>query len=196
MVGQLRPAIGGLVVLTALTGGLFPAALYGLAQGAFPDQAGGSMLKAGGVVVGARLIGQNFTRPGYFHGRPSAAGAGYDATASGGTNLPPTNQKLIQSIAERARAYRAENGLAPDAAVPIDAVTSSGSGLDPHISPASAALQVSRVAATRGLSEAVVRALVARHTQGRQLGILGEPRVSVLELNLALDQAMRSNRGW
>lgn len=195
LIDQLRPATAGLVALTALTGCVFPLALFAIAQLAFPDQAAGSLVKDRGVIVGSRLIGQAFARPDYFHPRPSAAGAGYDATSSGGSNLGPTNPKLAQAIRDLADRYRRENGLAGDAAIPIDAVTNSGSGLDPHISPANAALQVARVARARGLSEAAVRALVAAHTEGRQFGVLGEPRVSVLELNLALDRAARpSNR--
>ena len=144
-----------------------------------------------GVVIGSRLIGQTFARPGYFHPRPSAAGSGYDGSASSGTNLGPTNPKLTQSIRDQAKTYRRDNGLNSDAAIPIDAVTSSGSGLDPYISPQNAALQIPRVARSRGLTEAAVRTLVSRHTEGRQLGFLGEPRVAVLELNLALDRAPR-----
>lgn len=195
LIEQLRPAVAGLVVLTLLTGCAFPLALYGIARLAFPDQAAGGLVTDRGVVVGARLIGQGFARPGYFHPRPSAAGAGYDATSSGGANLGPTNPKLVQAIRDQAERYRRENGLAPETPVPIEAVTRSGSGLDPHISPADAALQVPRVARARGLTEAAVRALVAAHTEGRQLGFLGEPRVSVLELNLALDRAGRPGNG-
>jgi len=195
LVAQLRPAIVGLVLLTLLTGGLFPWALYAIAPRVFPDQAAGSLITDRGAVVGSRLIGQSFARPGYFHPRPSTAGSGYDATASGGSNLAPANPKLIAAVGERARAYRLENGLAETAAIPIDAVTGSGSGLDPDISPSNAALQLPRVARTRGLAEDAVRALVAAHTQGRQLGFMGEPRVCVLELNLALDRAARPGPG-
>jgi K+-transporting ATPase ATPase C chain len=200
---QLRPALLSVILLTLLTGVIFPLALAALAWPLFPRQAGGSLLVRDGV-VGSELIGQDFTGPGYFHSRPSAAGRGYDAAASGGTNLAPTNPKLrdgakddpatpavdesFVGVRELSEGYRRRNGLAPDAAVPVDAVTRSASGLDPHISPANAALQVPRVARARRLSEEAVRRLVAEHTRGRQLGILGVPRVAVLPLNLALDR--------
>jgi K+-transporting ATPase ATPase C chain len=163
--------------------------LFALGRLLYPGQAAGSLVTRGGGVIGSRLIGQNFTRPEYFHPRPSAAGAGYDGTSSGGTNLSPSNRKLIEGVRQLAEDYRRRNGLPPDADVPIDAVTCSGSGLDPNISPENAALQVPRVARARRLSEDVVRRLLARHTQGRQLGFMGNPRVSVLDLNLALDRA-------
>jgi K+-transporting ATPase ATPase C chain len=201
---QIRPALLSIVLLTLLTGVAFPLALAGLACPLFAHQAKGSLIRRNGEVVGAEHLGQNFTGPGYFHPRPSAAGAGYDATASGGTNLGPANPKLrdgareesagagksssFAGVRELADAYRRSNALPPEAAVPMDAVTRSGSGLDPHISPANAALQVGRVARERRLSEEVVRQLVAQHTQRRQLGFLGEPRVAVLPLNLALEQ--------
>jgi potassium-transporting ATPase KdpC subunit len=184
---QFRTAILGVIWLTLLTGCVFPLGLFALGHFLFPGRAQGSLLTRGGIVVGSEFIGQNFTRPEYFHPRPSAAGAGYDGTASGGTNFGPSNRKLIEDVRRLAEEYRGSNGLPPDAIVPIDAVTRSGSGLDPHISPANAALQVPRVARARGLSEEAVRRLVADQTQGRQLGFLGDPRVSVLELNLALD---------
>jgi K+-transporting ATPase ATPase C chain len=142
----------------------------------------------GGTVIGSERIGQSFTAAGYFHPRPSAAGSGYDATASGGSNLGSTNPKLRENVRRLADEYRRRNDLASDTAIPIDAVTGSGSGLDPHISPANAALQIPRIAKARGLSEDQLRRLVAEHTQGRQFGLLGEPRVSVLALNLALDR--------
>jgi K+-transporting ATPase ATPase C chain len=184
---QLRPLLVSVLLLTLLTGVAFPLVLAGFAGLLFPHQAGGSLVERGGVVVGSQLIGQSFSGSGYFHPRPSAAGDGYDATASGGTNLGPANPKLLDGVRELAQAYRRTNELPPDAAVPIDAVTRSGSGLDPHISPANAALQVPRVARARRLSEDYVRRLVRKHTQGRQFGFLGEPRVNVLTLNLALD---------
>ena len=191
---HLRPAILSLATLTLLTGCLFPAVLFGLGRWLFPEQAGGSLLRRGEVVVGSRLIGQGFQRPGYFQPRPSAAGAGYDATQSQGTNLAPSNAKLVSSVSASAADFRSRNRLAPNADVPIDAVTSSASGLDPDVSPENAALQVSRVARARGWSVASVEGVVAQHTQGRDLLFLGAPRVSVLELNLALDRRAQNNR--
>jgi K+-transporting ATPase ATPase C chain len=185
---HLRPALLSLFWLTLITGVLFPVTLWGLGRILFPDQATGSLEQRKGVVVGSRLIGQAFTRPEYFHPRPSAAGDGYDGASSGATNLGPDNPKLVRDGRQFAADYRNANALAPNTALPIDAVTRSASGLDPHISPANAALQVARVARARGLDEAIVRRLVSEQTQGRQLGFLGEPRVSVLALNLALDR--------
>jgi K+-transporting ATPase ATPase C chain len=186
---HLRPAILGVILLTLLTGCVFPLGLFAIGRLLFHDAAEGSVLTRDGIVIGSRLIGQDFRRPEYFHARPSAAGTGYDGASSGGTNFGPSNPKLIEDIRRLAEEYRRDNGLPPDATVPIDAVTRSGSGLDPHISTANAALQVSRVAHARALSEEAVRRLLGDHTQGRQLGFLGSPRVSVLDLNLALDQA-------
>jgi potassium-transporting ATPase KdpC subunit len=185
---HIRPAILGVILLTLLTGCIFPLALFGFGRLLFNDQADGSLLTRDRIVVGSRLIGQDFRRPEYFHGRPSAAGTGYDGASSGGTNFGPSNPKLIADIRQLAEGYRRSNGLPPDATIPIDAVTRSGSGLDPHISPANAELQVARVARARALSEDAVRRLVSEHTQGRQLGFLGSPRVSILDLNLALDR--------
>jgi K+-transporting ATPase ATPase C chain len=185
---QVRPAITGALLLTLLTGVGFPLALGLLARSLFPHQADGSLIERNGIVVGSELIGQRFTKAGYFHFRPSAAGDGYDATASGGSNLGPSNPKLRDSVRRRAEEFRRGNGLSPEDVVPIDAVTSSGSGLDPHISPENAALQIGRVAHQRHLSEDAVRQLVNQHTSGRQLGFLGEPRVVVLPLNLELDR--------
>ena len=180
---QLVPALVSFALLTALTGLLYPLVITGAAQVAFPGRADGSLVERDGRVVGSRLVGQRFSGPRYFHPRPSAAGDGYDAMASSPSNLGPTNPLLLAAVRERRARYRAENGAAP----PVDAVTSSGSGLDPHISPANARLQAPRVAAARGLGLATVLALVDRYTQGRSLGFLGEPGVNVLELNLALD---------
>jgi len=185
---HVRPAILGLILLTLLTGCVFPLGLFGVGRLLFRDQAEGSLVTRGGMVIGSQLIGQDFKRPQYFHPRPSAAGTGYDGVSSGGTNFGPSNPKLIEDIRRLAEEYRINNGLQRDAMVPIDAVTRSGSGLDPHISPANAALQVSRVAHARAVSEDIVRRLLGEHTEARQLGFLGDPRVSVLDLNLALDQ--------
>jgi K+-transporting ATPase ATPase C chain len=185
---HLRPAILSVISLTLLTGCIFPLALFALGRLLYSDQATGSLVTRDGVVVGSRLIGQDFSRPEYFHSRPSAAGNGYDGTSSGGTNFGPSNQKLLDDVRKLAESYRSSNGLPPEATVPIDAVTRSGSGLDPHISPSNAALQAPRVAHARSLSEDVIRHLLADHTQGRQWGFMGNPRVSVLDLNLDLDR--------
>jgi K+-transporting ATPase ATPase C chain len=198
LLAQLRPLLIGVPLLTLLTGVAFPLVLAGVAWLFFPYQAGGSLVKRDYVVFGSELIAQGFQDARYFHPRPSAAGNGYDATASQGTNLGPANPKLrdgspgdppFAGVRELTGTYRRVNGLAEDEPVPIDAVTRSGSGLDPHISPANAELQVARVAHARGMTEDEVRRLVAAHTWGRQLGFLGEPRVEVLRLNLALDRA-------
>lgn len=175
------------VVTTILLGVIYPLAVTGLAQVMFPDKANGQLIRrSDGALAGSRLIGQPFSSRGYFRSRPSAAGAtGYDAGLSGGSNLGPTNQKLIDRIKADVQKLQAEN---PGRPVPLDLVTSSGSGLDPHISPAAAEFQVPRVARERGMTEAEVRNIVAAHTQGRQFGFLGEPRVHVVELNLDLDR--------
>jgi potassium-transporting ATPase KdpC subunit len=175
------------LVTTVLLGVIYPLAVTGIAQLAFPDQANGQLIKrSDGAIIGSRIIGQAFSGPGYFHSRPSAAGpAGYDAGASSGSNLGPTNKTLIERIQGDVAKLQAEN---PGKAVPIDLVTTSASGLDPHISPAAAEFQVPRVARERGLSESDVRGIMSAHTEGRQFGFLGEPRVNVLELNLDLDR--------
>jgi potassium-transporting ATPase KdpC subunit len=185
---QLRPAILSILLLTVITGCAFPLLLFVIAAPLFPHQAGGSLIHRRGTVIGSELIGQEFTRPEYFQSRPSAAGDGYDGRSSGGSNLGPNNPKLANDIRKWAQEYRERNGLPQDAPIPIDAVTRSGSGLDPQITPENAVLQIPRVARARGLSQNLVRRLVADHTQGRQFGIMGNPRVSVLDLNLALDQ--------
>lgn len=175
------------IVTNVLLGLVYPLVVTGLAQVIFPDNANGQLIRgADGTVIGSRLIGQPFVSPGYFRSRPSAAGAnGYDATASGGSNLGPANQKLIDRIKADVEKLQLEN---PGQPVPVDLVTTSGSGLDPHISPAAAEFQVPRVARERGLSEDELRRVVNAHTEARQFGFLGEPRVNVLELNLALDE--------
>ncbi len=188
---QLVPALLVFLVLTVLTGVLYPLAVTGIAQVAFPNRSDGSLLERDGTVVGSRLLGQGFSGERYFHPRPSAAGDGYDGASSSASNLGPTNEDLLTAVEERVAAYRELNGLAADAAVPVDAVTSSGSGLDPHISPENARLQAARIASARGIPADEVLALVDDHTDGRSLGFLGEPGVNVLELNLALD-ALRS----
>jgi K+-transporting ATPase ATPase C chain len=193
---QLAPAIRILVALTVLVGVLYPLAVTGIAQGLFAHQANGSLVSRHGHVVGSELLGQAFTRTqgghtvadlSYFQPRPSAAGTGYDGTASGASNLGPTNPALLALVAKRVRQYRSDYRLSATTAVPVDAVTASASGLDPHISVANARLQAPRVAQSRHRPLSAVLALIDSHTDGRALGFLGEPGVNVLELNLALD---------
>jgi K+-transporting ATPase ATPase C chain len=201
---HLRPALMLTVFFVVVTGLVFPVVVWGIGQVAFPSQAEGSLLRdAHGGVIGSALLGQSFSKPEYFHPRPSAAGAGYDAANSSGTNLGPTSDKLVNGVHDDpattdvdesyagfralAEAYRKDNGLAADAVIPADAATRSASGLDPDISPDNAALQAERVARARNISSERVRELVAEHTVGRTLGVFGEPRVNVLRLNLALD---------
>jgi K+-transporting ATPase ATPase C chain len=185
IVKQIYPAVALTVVLTVLLGIIYPLAVTGLAQVMFPRQAVGSLIEKNGKVVGSSLIGQTFSGRGYFHSRPSGAGDGYDAGASSGTNLGPTSRKLFEmNVRTAAKALREEK---PDTAIPVDMVTGSSSGLDPHITPAAAEFQVPRIASERGLNAEEVRRLVRQHTEGRTFGLLGEPRVNVLELNLALD---------
>lgn len=181
---QLLPALVAFLALTVLTGIVYPLVVTGVAQLAFRSQANGSLVERDGRVVGSRLIGQGFEGAGYFHPRPSAAGDGYDAMSSSASNLGPTNPELVKAVRERRSAYEQANGVRP----PVDAVTSSGSGLDPQISPANARAQAQRVARERELDLAQVLRLVEEHTDGRSLGFLGDPGVNVLELNLALDR--------
>jgi K+-transporting ATPase ATPase C chain len=191
MLAEILVSLRATAALAILLCGVYPLVLWGLAQGIFPGKANGSMVVRDGRIVGSRLIGRPFAGPAWFHPRPSAAGAGYDATASGGSNLGPLSRRLVEETARRASEYRLENGLAPGALVPADAVTGSGSGLDPHISVANALLQAGRVARARGMSEADVRGLIERATEGRGLGCLGERRVNVLSLNMALEDLPR-----
>ena len=186
---QLRPAIAMTIVIMVITGLVYPGLVTGVAQLLFPRQANGSLVMVNGQVVGSELIGQPFTKAEYFHPRPSAAGAGYDDTLSAGTNKGPTDLKLADTLIANAVDSAVKLDGAVKGQIPSDLVTSSGSGLDPHISPASAFLQVGRVARVRGLDSAAVRALVERHVEGRQFGFFGDPRVNVLMLNLALDSA-------
>jgi potassium-transporting ATPase KdpC subunit len=188
MIGKhLRPAILLTLVLCVITGLLYPAVVTAIAQLVFPRQANGSIVMVNGRPVGSELIGQAFTAPYYFHSRPSAAGAGYDATASAGTNKGPTDRKLADTLIAGAVAQVVKEDGAEKGKIPADMVTASASGLDPHISPANAELQVARVARERGADAEAVRTLVQRHIEGRQFGFLGEPRVNVLLLNIALD---------
>ena len=185
---QLRPALLVAIVVSVIFGLVYPLVVTGIGQVAFGDRADGSLIEVDGVVVGSELLGQTFNSPAYFQSRPSAAGAGYDGSASSGSNLGPTNPELLTSVEERVAAYRQTNGLSSDVAVPVDAVTASGSGLDPAISVANARLQANRVAAERGLEVADVLALIDDHTTDRALFVLGEPAVQVVKLNLALDE--------
>jgi len=189
MLSELKPAILITILFTVLTGILYPLAVTGIAQGIFPRQANGSLIEHNGKVVGSELIGQNFSKPEYFHPRPSAAGNGYDAANSSGSNLGPTNQALADRLTKDAAQFRKDN---PDftGPIPSDAITASASGLDPEITPANAMAQSARVAKARAVSADAVAKLVADNTQQRDLGVLGEPRVNVLKLNLALDSSM------
>lgn len=190
---QIKITILATIVLTILFGLAYPLVFTGLAQVLFPHQANGSLVTVNGKVVGSELIGQTFTKPEYFHGRPSAAGKGYDAANSSGSNLGPTNKALIDRVNADVQKFRAEN---PNytGPIPADLLTSSGSGLDPHISPASAEAQVARVAKARGVTPERVTELIAKHTEGRQWGMFGEPRVNVLLLNVDLDQTIPARK--
>jgi K+-transporting ATPase ATPase C chain len=191
MFAQLRPALVLLLLMTVLTGIIYPLAITGLAGWWWSEAAHGSLVQRNSVVVGSSLIGQAFTGPAYFHPRPSAAGSGYDASASSGSNLGPTSQVLVDAVRERVDAARSDGGSVK---VPADLVTTSGSGLDPHLSPAAVEWQLARVARARQIPESDLQALVAMHTEGRTLMLFGEPRVNVLQLNLALDQQFPLNR--
>lgn len=186
---QLRPAALAVLAFTMLCGIVYPLVVTAVAQVAFNDDANGSLVRVDGVVVGSRLLGQQFESPGYFHPRPSAAGAGYDGTTSGGSNLGPESETLRATVAERVRAYREENGLDALVPVPVDAVTASASGLDPMISVANARLQAPRVAAARGIAVDQVLTMIGQATEDRAIAVLGDPGVNVLELNLLLDGA-------
>jgi len=187
IINELRISLIATLCLAVLLCGIYPALVWAVAQGLFSSQANGSLVSVKRQVIGSSLLAQNFTGTGYFHPRPSAAGDGYDAVSSGGSNLGPTSQKLIDAVKERVAAYRTENKLAPEVLIPADAVTTSASGLDPHISVKNALLQASHIAKVRGISEEALRKKILSHTEGRDLGILGEPRVNVLMLNLDLD---------
>ena len=187
LIAEFRTSFLAVLALAVILCGLYPLTAWVLAHGLFPGKADGSLITRDGAVLGSSLIGQGFSSPRYFHPRPSAAGKGYDAAQSGGSNLGPLSKNLVDEVARRVAAYRAENGLPDSTPVPADAVTASGSGLDPHISVTNALLQVPRVAHARGLAGEDVRKKVEACTEGRTLGILGEPRVNVLRLNLALD---------
>jgi K+-transporting ATPase ATPase C chain len=196
MRAQLLAAVRALLVITVLCGVAYPLLVTVVAQGLFNDKADGSLIERDGVVVGSSLLGQDFTAVGYFHPRPSAVSyVTPEVGASGGSNLGPTNDDFLASVEERAIAYRADNGLAPGADVPVDAVTASASGLDPHISTANAKLQAPRVAAARGMAVSDVLAMIDDHTDGRTLGVFGEPGVNVLQLNLALDDSGTAGAG-
>jgi potassium-transporting ATPase KdpC subunit len=185
---EIRGAVFATLVLAVVCCGLYPLVVFGISQALFHDKANGSLiLDKDGTVRGSKLLAQGFTAEKYFHPRPSAAGAGYDATNSGGSNLGPTSKKLNDAIKERIEAYRKENGLNENEAVPVDAVTASGSGLDPDISLRNAELQIPRVAKARAVSEEKLRELITQNTDGRDLGVLGDPGVNVLNLNRALD---------
>jgi len=188
---ELQIAIRFTLITTLIFGLAYPLVITGLSQRLFPHQANGSLLKRDGKIIGSELIGQAFSADGYFHPRPSSAGDGYDAANSSGSNLAPTNHTLVDRVQGDVTKLHAEN---PTAAIPADLVTASGSGLDPHISPAAADFQVPRVASARNISQNALRALIAKHTESRQFGILGEPRVNVLELNLEMDSVFPAKK--
>jgi len=187
ILNELRIAIIATIGLAVMLCGIYPAAVWFCAQGLFPDQAAGSLVSVKGQTIGSALLAQPFAGPGYFHPRPSAAGSGYDAANSGGSNLGPTSRKLIDAVKERAAAYRKENNLASEVIIPVDAVTASASGLDPHISVKNALMQASRVAKARGIGNDKLQKMILSRTEGRDLGIFGEERVNVFLLNLDID---------
>jgi K+-transporting ATPase ATPase C chain len=190
---ELRTSIVATAFLCLIVSGVYPVVIWGIAQGLFPHQANGSLLERNGQIVGSELLAQGFSGAKYFHPRPSAAGTGYDPLNSGGSNYGPTSQRLIDGIKANAAQYRQENGLSENSVVPADAVTASGSGLDPHISIQNARLQIPRVAKERGLTEDAVRSQVAKSTEQPFLGIGGDPGVNVLKLNIALDGIVQAN---
>ncbi len=190
LIMELRISLVATFSLAVILCGLYPLILWALSQGLFPSQANGSLVIRKGTVMGSSLLSQGFNDPKYFHPRPSAAGQGYDATNSGGSNLGPLSKKLIETVGQRVKDYRAENNLPPDVRVPVDAITASGSGLDPHISVENAKIQAERVAKVRGIGKDLLRKMIESRTDGRNLGILGEPGVNVLMLNLDLDDMM------
>jgi potassium-transporting ATPase KdpC subunit len=185
---EIRTSIIATAVFIVIVSGIYPLLVWGIAQGLFPHEAGGSLLIKDGKILGSQLIAQGFTGPQYFHPRPSSAGTGYDSTRSAGSNLGPLSRALVDTARQRVIKYRTENNLEPTILVPADAVTASGSGLDPHISLDNARLQTQRVAHARGMREEALRGKIAAHTNGRDMGIFGEPRVNVLMLNLDLDR--------
>lgn len=187
ILAELRTSLAVTLLLVVLCCVIYPLAVWAISQGVFPRQANGSLVEVKGRIAGSSLLAQGFAGSSHFHPRPSAAGRGYDAAGSSGTNLGPTSEKLVEAVKRRVDDYRAENGLPPDAPVPADAVTSSGSGLDPHISVENARLQAGRVAEARGKTKEEILEKVRAHTEGRDLGLLGDPRVNVLMLNLELD---------
>jgi len=187
IINELRISIIATVCLAVVLCGVYPAVVWLCAQNLFPDQANGSLVEVQGQTVGSTLLAQPFAGPGYFHPRPSAAGSGYDAANSGGSNLGPTSRKLIDAVKERTIAYRKENNLAPADVIPVDAVTASASGLDPHISVKNALMQAGRVAKARSIGEERLRTMILARTEGRDMGIFGEPRVNVFLLNLDID---------
>jgi potassium-transporting ATPase KdpC subunit len=185
---EIRIALVAAIALAVIVSGIYPVIIWGLAQGLFPFEANGSLIKKDGTIIGSRLLAQNFTSARYFHPRPSSAGTGYDPVRSGGSNFGPLSRTLVDTVRQRVLKYRTGNNIPPGTAIPVDAVTASASGLDPHISLVNARAQATRVAKARGLSEEVLQQKISTHLEGRYMDILGEPRVNVLLLNLDLDR--------